>query len=65
MTNKKNKKAPPGFEGVEICILPGDIVHSKKGMLWKGAISGQYYLVYSAEYRGDGKWLARKKVQIK
>jgi hypothetical protein len=52
------------FQEVKIEIQKGDRIKSKKGLHWKGEISGKDFLVFDLEYRGDGRWLAHKKEEL-
>ena len=49
------------YEPVKILLAKGDIIKSKYGMLNKSPVSDEFYLVYEAEYLGDGVWRAIKK----
>ena len=51
------------YEGCEVILTKGDIITSKKGMLFKTNLTGteEFYYVFKAKYLGDGHWEAMRK----
>ena len=51
------------YEGCEVILTKGDIITSKKGMLFKINLIGteEFYYVFKAKYLGDGHWEAMRK----
>ena len=51
------------YEGCEVILTEGDIITSKKGMLFKTNLTGteEFYYVFKAKYIGDGRWEAIRK----
>lgn len=45
------------FEGVEMLLQEGDIITSKKGIIFKDClIPGRGQIVHKVKYRGKGGW---------
>lgn len=44
------------WEEMLICITPGDIIESKKGILSKSPLTGNHYAWKKGEYLGRGQW---------
>jgi len=51
------------YEGCEVILTKGDIITSKKGMLFKTNLTGteEFYYVFKGKYLGDGHWEAMRK----
>jgi len=47
------------FEGIVVYLTKGDVLISKSGLLMQDG----KYLVFKAEYLGEGKWRAIEKIE--
>ena len=52
------------YKSIKILLTKGDIITSKKGILTKSDISNKFYLVFKAEYMGNGILRAIKKEEV-
>ncbi len=49
------------FQEVMLKLAVGDVLTSRKGILFKGNLSGDWYRSFKHEYRGDGVFISHKK----
>ncbi len=67
MSKKKSKMVKEKkdiWKPCNIHLQEGDIVTSKKGILFKSPISEEFYLMLKGKYIGDNCWVAIKKIPI-
>ena len=53
------------WDGVVINVQPGDIITSKKGIIFETMLTGRLMLERRLKYLGNGKWKSRgRRVEI-